>query len=199
MSCIKLGITGGMGSGKSVATQYFKDKGAFTIDADAISRELTASGGEALPAIREEFGDTVFALDGSLDRRALAYVIFNDVTARRRLEAIIHPRVQRVTIEAIEKAEEEGYELCMLDVPLLFETGMDALCDYTLVITADLETRIQRVMERDNLPREAVVARIDNQLSDEERIRRASFVISNDQTLEKLYSELYAVYNKLHR
>lgn len=194
---IIIGLTGGIGSGKSETARHLMSLGAVHVDADAISRSLTAPGGEALEPIREVFGDGVFFEDGTLDRRALGEMVFNDVAARRALEGIIHPRVQRATMEAVDKAREDGADAVLLDVPLLFETGMDALCDVNWLITADREQRIQRVMARDGLTREAVEARINSQMSDEEKAARATKVIKNDQSVEKLKSELTGLYNQL--
>ena len=194
---IIIGLTGGIGSGKSETARHLVSLGAVHVDADAISRSLTAPGGEALEPIREVFGDGVFFEDGTLDRRALGDMVFNDVAARRALEGIIHPRVQRATMEAVDKAREDGADAVLLDVPLLFETGMDALCDVNWLITADREQRIQRVMARDGLTREAVEARINSQMSDEEKAARATKVIKNDQSVEKLKNELTGLYNQL--
>jgi len=194
---IIIGLTGGIGSGKSETARHLVSLGAVHVDADAISRSLTAPGGEALEPIREVFGDGVFFEDGTLDRRALGDRVFNDVAARRALEGIIHPRVQRATMEAVDKAREDGADAVLLDVPLLFETGMDALCDVNWLITADREQRIQRVMARDGITREAVEARINSQMSDEEKAARATKVIKNDQSVEKLKNELTGLYNQL--
>ena len=192
-----IGLTGGIGSGKTVVANYLVSLGAVHADADAISRGLTAPGGAALPAIREQFGDEVFCEDGTLNRRALGDVVFADTRARHALEAIIHPQVQHAVIECIDHARSEGADAVLLDVPLLFETGMDALCDVTWVITADQETRVQRVLARDNLSREQVESRIASQMSDEERCSRATHVIRNEQSVEKLKSEVAALYQQL--
>lgn len=192
-----IGLTGGMGSGKSEAAKHLVSLGATHVDADAISRSLTAPGGEALPAIREIFGDEVFFADGTLDRRALGSVVFADIAARHALEGIIHPRVQRISLEMADAAREAGEDAVLMDVPLLFETGMDALCDVTWVISADIEERIRRVMSRDGLSREDAEARFASQMTDEERAARATRVISNDQSIEKFKNELTAAYNQL--
>ena len=116
-----LGLTGGIGCGKSEAARHLSSLGAAHIDADAISRALTAPGGEALPEIRREFGDGVFALDGALDRRALAAVVFSDAAARRRLEEIIHPLVWARTRRAIDAVD---VPVAVLDVPLRVDVSM---------------------------------------------------------------------------
>ena len=194
-----IGLTGGMGSGKSEAARHLMSLGATHVDADAISRSLTAPGGEALPAIRETFGDEVFYADGTLDRRALGAVVFGNTAARHALEGIIHPRVQRIALEMADAARAAGEEAVLMDVPLLFETGMDALCDVTVVISADIEERIRRVMSRDGLSREEAEARFASQMSDEERCARATRVVCNNQSMDKFKSELTAMYQQLLR
>ena len=124
-----IGLTGGIGTGKSEAAKFLASLGAVHLDADAISHELTEPGGEALEPIRAEFGEGVFHEDGTLDRQALAQITFSDPARKRALEAILHPRIQRDIMRGIDRAAEEGAKVVILDVPLLFETGMDALCD----------------------------------------------------------------------
>ena len=192
-----IGLTGGMGSGKSEAARHLISLGATHVDADAISRSITAPGGEALPAIREAFGDEVFYSDGTLDRRKLGDVVFADTAARHALEGIVHPRVQRISLEMADAARAAGEAAVLLDVPLLFETGMDALCDVTWVIHADREERIRRVMARDGLSREQAEARFASQMSDGERASRATRVIYNNQSMEKFKAELTALYNQI--
>lgn len=192
-----IGLTGGMGSGKSEAARHLISLGATHVDADAISRSITAPGGEALPAIREAFGDDVFFSDGTLDRRKLGDVVFSDICARHALEGIIHPRVQRIALEMADAAHAAGEAAVLLDVPLLFETGMDALCDVTWVIHADREERIRRVMSRDGLTQEQAEARFASQMSDEARASRASRVIYNNQSMDKFKNELTSLYQQL--
>jgi len=194
-----IGLTGGMGSGKSVVANVLVSLGATHVDADAISRSLTAKDGIALPAIREAFGDGVFNADGTLNRRALGDIVFADEGARHTLEGIIHPRVQCEALKQADAAKESGADAVILDVPLLFETGMDALCDVTWVIYADRETRVQRVMNRDGLSREQIEARIDNQMSDDERSTRATRVIENILSLDKLKSDVTNYYQQILR
>lgn len=194
---IIIGLTGGIGAGKTEAGKILESLGAAHIDADAISRALTAPAGEALTDIRETFGDSVFNVDGTLDRRALAAAVFDNPERKRALEAILHPRVQRKALEAIDRARAVGTAAVVLDVPLLFETGMDALCDVTWVIEADPEERMRRIIARDGLTKDEIEARFLNQMSDEDRAARATKIIRNDISVEKLASELTACYNQL--
>lgn len=194
-----VGITGGIGCGKSEAARYLASLGARHIDADAISRQLTADGGEALGEIREIFGDEVFRADGSLDRRALGDRIFQDPAARRVLEGVIHPLVQRRAMDEIEAARRDGVAVTVLDVPLLFETGMDVLCDECWAMSVKPEVQLERVMERDHMTKEQAMARISSQMSMEERNSRAQRVINSGRAIEKTRAELNSLYQQLLR
>ena len=184
-----IGLTGGIGCGKSEAAAFLKEKGCAHVDADGISRALTAENGIALPAIRAQFGDGVFHEDGTLNRPALAQIVFESQDHRRALEAITHPLVQQQMLDAVEAAGAMGTKVVILDVPLLFETGMDVLCDETWTVTADPENQLERVMQR-GLTREQAQARIDSQMSTEERNARSTRVINTDRSIERTRAEL---------
>ena len=192
-----IGLTGGIGTGKSEAAKFLASLGAVHLDADAISHELTEPGGEALEPIRAEFGEGVFREDGTLDRQALANITFSDPARKRALEAILHPRIQRDIMRGIDRAAEEGAKVVILDVPLLFETGMDALCDETWVLSADPETQVARVMMRDRVERELVEARIQNQMPAEEKEKLATQVIPTERPMEKTQAELASMYQQV--
>lgn len=169
-----LGLTGGIACGKTHVARQLRALGVPVLDADAISRSLTAPGGEALPAIRSRFGSEVF--DGeTLDRRALGEAVFHDAEKRRDLEKIIHPlvigRMRRET-------EQSTAPIVGWDVPLLYEAGMDAQCDevWTVYVTAEEQRR--RVMRRDGLTAEQAQARIDSQMPLSEKRKRARHAIS---------------------
>ncbi|MDD7175361.1 MAG: dephospho-CoA kinase [Clostridiales bacterium] len=177
---MKIGLTGSIACGKSTVSAYLRELSLPVVDADAISRALTAPGGEALPALREAFGERVFCGD-VLDRRALASLVFSDERERERLNALLHPRIREQIVR----------ELCacpgpiaFADIPLLFECGMETLFDRVWVVTASRETQILRLHERDGLSREEACARIDAQMSQEEKIRRADAVIDTNGPVE---------------
>lgn len=176
-----LGLTGGIACGKSTVARKLEELGAVHIDADEISRSLTAPGGPALGRIREEFGDGVFNADGTLDRRALGAVVFADEAQKRALEGILHPMVQHGMLALADEAAEMGKKVCVLNVPLLYETGMDAMCDEVWVVTMPQEKQILRVMGRDRLTREEALARIRNQMPLEEKEARAAHVFRTDK------------------
>ena len=190
-----LGLTGGIGCGKTEAALHLASLGARHIDADAISRDLTAAGGEALPEIRRLFGDGVFLEDGQLNRRALADVVFYDAAAKRALEGVIHPLVQRRVMDVIHG--EHDALVAVLDVPLLFETGMDVLCDACWTMSAPEGVQLERVCARDGLDEERARARIANQMPMEARNARADRVINTDRPIEKTRQELTQLYQQL--
>ena len=194
-----VGLTGGTGTGKTEAAKYLESLGAARFDADEASRAVTAPGGAALPAIRAKFGDEVFYPDGTLNRRALGEIVFQSMPHRRALEGIIHPLVQRDLLERMDAAAAAGTRVIILDVPLLFETGMDALCDETWSLYADREIQISRIITRDGLTREQAEARIDSMMSTQERNERATHTINTDQTLEKTRQALQQLYRQAER
>ena len=186
-----LGLTGGMGCGKSEAARYLASLGAAHVDADAISRALTAPGGAALPAIRARFGDGVFLPDGALDRRALAEVVFDDPRSKRALEEIVHPLVWAQVRRQIAEAQAP---VAVLDVPLLFESGMDALCGETWVIDAPEEVQIARIRARDGLTEAQARARMNAQMPAAQRRARATRVIDSARPIEETRAELGRLY-----
>ncbi|MBQ3424073.1 MAG: dephospho-CoA kinase [Clostridia bacterium] len=189
-----IGVTGGIGCGKSEAAQFLETLGAVHLDADAVSRALTAPGGEALDEIRTVFGDGAFREDGTLDRAALGRLVFGNVQARRALEGILHPLVQRTMLQGMEDAAREGVKVVVLDVPLLFETGMDALCDETWALYVDRDKQIARIVARDGLSPEEATARIDSQMPVEQRNARATHAIHTDRPIERTHAELEQLY-----
>ena len=190
-----IGLTGGIGCGKSEAAAFLKTLGCAHVDADGISRAITAENGEALPAIRAQFGDGVFHEDGTLNRAALGEIVFSSEAHRRALEAITHPMVQSRVWAEIEAAGTRGDKIVILDVPLLFETGMDVLCDETWTVTASPEVQLERVMAR-GLTREQAQARIDSQMASEERVGRSTRVINTDRAVERTQAELGSLYQQ---
>lgn len=177
----RLGLTGGIGSGKSTVARLLEAQGAVIIDADALSRSLTAAGGLAIAPIAAEFGAQAIAPDGALDRGHMRDQVFADPQARQRLEAIIHPLVRQLTEQRVQQAEAEGARLLVFDVPLLVESGhWRERYDGVLVIDCSEATQVERVMARSQLTAETVRSIIANQASREERRAAADWVILND-------------------
>lgn len=177
----KLGLTGGIGSGKSTVAQMLADRGAAIIDADAISRGTTAAGGAAMPLIRQAFGPEFLAADGSLDRARMRQQVFQDPQARQRLEAIVHPLVAQETERQAGQAVAQGKRWLVFDIPLLAESsrGRDRF-DKVLVVDCSPQTQVQRVMARNGMSEDEVLRIIAAQTSREHRLAIADWVILND-------------------
>ncbi len=186
MRHLLIGITGGIGSGKSAVTATLRQRGEHVICADEVSREVVQPGFPGAEAIRAEFGGEFFLPDGTLDRAKLAKHIFNDQESVKRLNAILHPLIIGAIWERAASIEGRVF----IDAPLLIETGMHEKTDYVWVITADKETRIARVMARDSAERDAVEKRMRNQMDDAQRISVADEVIDNSGSLTDLRAQI---------
>ena len=184
---LRIGLTGGIGSGKSTVSRLLAERGAVIVDADAIAREVVEPGTPGLAAVVEAFGTGVLSPDGSLDRPALAAVVFADPESRRRLDAIVHPLVRARATEVAAAAPPDA--VLVNDVPLLVETGQGSSYDLVLVVEADPETRIARLVQR-GLTAEDARARIAVQATDEERRAVADVVLDNSGTPEELAAQV---------
>lgn len=179
---IVLGLTGSIGMGKSTTTAMFAGMGALIWNADDAVHALYAKGGAAVAPVGEAFPGVV--IDGAVDRSRLAGALGRDGDAFRRLEAIVHPLVVKGRLEALAAAEARGVRLAVLDIPLLFETGGDAAVDAVVVVTAPAAIQAERVLARPGMTRERFEAILARQLPDEEKRRRADFVIDTSLGLE---------------
>ena len=174
---LRIGLTGGIGSGKSTVAALLADRGAVVVDADRIAREVLEPGTPGLAAVVEEFGDGVLTADGALDRPALAAIVFTDPGARARLDGIVHPLVRATAAERVAAAPADA--VVVQDVPLLVETGQAGSYDLVLVVEADEETRVDRLVGR-GLTAEDARARMASQATDEQRRAVADVVLRND-------------------
>lgn len=188
-----IGLTGGIACGKSTISAALRDMGAIIIDGDVLSRELTAPGGSALPAIREHFGDGVFFPDGTLDRRQLGAIIFGSDEERLCLDGIMQPMLRRMILEGIEQARLSGADLCVLDMPLLYEAGLETLCDRVWCAWVPRETQLARLMARDGFTLEEAEARLRSQLPADEKAARADVVIDTGDTIQHTADRLPAL------
>lgn len=191
------GLTGGIGSGKSTVAAMLVERGLPVFDADERSREATRPGGEAYDAVVRAFGPALVRPDGTLDRQAVADIVFADAERRRMLEAAVHPVVEAAAREWIAEQERAGRRICFYSAPLLLEAGHDRDMDGVVVVTCDEEVRVGRVAERDGVDPGRVRARIRAQMSDAERIRRATHVLPNDGTLEQLRARVETLVDTL--
>lgn len=191
---LRIGLTGGIGSGKSTVAAMLAELGAALIDADAISRASTAPGGAALPAIAREFGPRLIAADGALDRAAMRELVFRDAGARQRLEAIVHPLVSAETERQARQALDAGHALLVFDVPLLVESlaRWREKVDRIVVVDCEPDTQIARVMARNQLPRPQIEQILAAQATREQRLAAADAVIHNGTgvTLEALRAQV---------
>jgi len=177
----RLGLTGGIGSGKSTVAAMLADLGATVIDADAIARAVTAPGGAAIAPIRAHFGDHFISPDGALDRAAMRHLAFADAGAKQQLEAIVHPLVQQETWRQAALEQAAGCPCLVFDIPLLVESNhWRQQVDQVLVVDCTPETQIARVMARSALDRAAVEAIIAAQASRARRLQAADIVILNE-------------------
>jgi dephospho-CoA kinase len=184
---LRIGLTGGIGSGKSTVSRLLAGHGAVIVDADVIAREVVEPGTPGLAAVVEAFGSEVLTPDGSLDRPALAAVVFGDPDARRRLDAIVHPLVRARATEVAAAAPPGA--VIVNDVPLLVETGQAAAYDLVLVVEADPETRVARLVQR-GLTAEDARARMAAQATDEQRRAVADVVLDNSGTENDLAAQV---------
>ena len=179
---LRIGLTGGIGSGKSTVGQMLQERGAAVIDADAIARSITAAHGAAMPAIAQTFGADFITPDGALDRERMRAHVFSHPEAKQALEAIIHPLVAQETQRQAQHAIANGHHTLVFDVPLLVESGTRwrSQVDRVLVVDCLEETQIQRVMARNGWKREAVQAIITAQASRTQKLAAADWVIDNE-------------------
>lgn len=191
-----LGLTGGIACGKSTISLTLKELGAVIIDGDVLSRELTAEGGAALPAIRKAFGDEVFHPDGTLNRRVLGAVVFADDRAREMLDAIMQPMLREMIQRGIEDARESDAAVCVLDMPLLYEKELDPLCGRVWCAYIPREIQLERLMQRDGFTLEEAESRLRSQLPAEEKAARADVVIDTSSPIQYTKECVISLYAK---
>jgi|LSQX01.2.fsa_nt_gb dephospho-CoA kinase len=182
-----IGVTGGIGSGKSTVSRTLRDLGAAVIDADVLAKNITGTGGRAFNELVEYFGKDILDDDGELDRSKLASIAFGDKVKLHALNSITHKYIAdkiHETVKALSDSDKWG--IIVIDAPLPIEKGFMDLADEVWVVTAKRETRIKRVMDRSGFTYEAVAERIDSQLRDEEYLRIADEVVENNGTVEEL-------------
>lgn len=188
-----LGLTGGIGSGKSAASQWFEAQSIVVVDADVVAREVVAIGQPALTQIQQAFGDWVLLADGSLNRRALREYIFQSPEARKTLESITHPAIRTSIIQQLHAAQSP---YAILVSPLLFETNQHELTQHTLLIDATIELQIERASQRDGQNIEQIRNIIAAQMSREQKQTMADDIVLNDGHLDHLYAHLRLLHQK---
>ena len=191
----RIGLTGGIGSGKSTLAQLLVARGVALIDADAVSRQLTAAGGAAMPDIKREFGPAFIAADGSLARDRMRELVFAQPEARLRLQALLHPRILSALLEQESLLINQGKPLVLLDIPLLVESAhWRQKLDRVLVVDCSTDTQIRRVMQRSGMTAEQVQGIMATQAHRAQRLSAADWVIDNDSDdIGKLMRQAQAI------
>jgi dephospho-CoA kinase len=196
---IVVAITGGIGSGKSLVAEFFRSWGAAIVDADQLARQVVAPGSDGIAEVQRAFPEEQLILaDGSLNRSKLASIIFADESSRKRLEAILHPRIRKLWRQRLDEIKQTEAPVIAYVVPLYFEsTHQIEEIQKVILVTAPDELKISRILARDGFSREAAQLRLKAQLPDQQKISRSDFVIYNDSTLEAAKDKAWGVYQDL--
>ncbi len=194
---LKIGLTGGIGSGKSAVADFFSELSVPVIDADVIAREVVKAGLPAYDAIVDAFGADVLRVDGELDRGKLRGIVFADASLRMVLENIIHPLVRLTMQEAISDASKSASNYCLVVIPLMIETGQTDLIDQLIVVDAPVALRVKRTVLRDEATPESVEAIIQAQVDGAQRRAAADFIIENTGSLVSLKVQVIQLHEEL--
>ncbi len=195
-----IGITGGIGAGKSTVSGYLASLGYPVFDADEVSRGLTADGSPVVDELAETFGEEILVRKGVLSREKLAEIVFSDPDKNRKLMQIVTMKVREAGQKWIsDYRKKEKYDIIILDIPLLFETGSEDLCDAVWFITADDEVRRRRVMARDGVTAEQVERRMRSQMPEKEKAERSDEIVDNSRGVEELHRTVDALLKKYDR
>ncbi len=192
-----IGLTGGIGSGKSTVAQFFLDKGIPVIDADKIGHACYLPGSKTFLEVVASFGKEIVAPDGNLDRKKLGAIVFKDADALNKLNSIVHPRMYQMMAEKIEAHRNVGESLVIMEAAILIEAGWTSLVDEVWVVTASENQVIKRVRERTGLPEEQIRSRIRSQMTNEDRTKQADRIIHNEGSLEELLATTTALVKAL--
>ena len=196
---LRVGLTGGIGSGKSAVTRLLAERGAAVVDADVVAREVVAPGTPGLAAVVEAFGEQVLRADGSLDREALGKRVFSDPGQLARLNAVVHPRIGERTAELLAEAEASAARVLVHDVPLLVENGLTSLYDVVVVVAAEPATQLDRLVRLRGMAEQDARARIDAQAPLADKLAVATHVVRNDGSREELEAQVEQLWEELER
>lgn len=185
-----LGLTGGIASGKSSISAMLKEMGFPIVDADEIARRVVEKGSPVLERIKEEFGEGVLNADGTLNRKALGQLVFNSSKKLELLNSITHPAIIEEIRRDIDALSAKGERLCVLDVPLLIESGINNMADAVLLVYVDEKTQLYRLMNRDHIPEELALKKISSQMSYNEKKKYADYIIDNSGSLDCTRAQL---------
>ncbi|MGE0598036.1 MAG: dephospho-CoA kinase [Dehalococcoidia bacterium] len=194
-----IGLTGGIASGKSTVTRFFKDLDIPVIDADVLGHRTYDPGTDTFAAVVKAFGDDLVAADGTIDRRVLGGKVFGKPDELKRLTDIVWPGIRKLASEALSEFEAAGNTIVVLEAAVMFEAGWEDLVDDIWVVVVEPDLAVKRLAERNGLDETAARARIDSQLSNAERIARSHVVITNNGTLEELQSAIQSAWDELQQ
>ena len=193
-----IGLTGSIGSGKSTAAGFFRKLGARLIDADKIARKVVEPGEPALIKLTEAFGKKILRNDGTLNRKIVAEIVFSSGEKRKLLNSIIHPSIYDEIYRSIEDYRKEGADIVIVEAALLLEKkGLIELLDKLIVVSIDEETQKKRLIGRGDLTHEQIDARINSQLSNNEKVKHADYIIDNNGKLEETRKHVMEIWSKL--
>jgi dephospho-CoA kinase len=195
----RIGLTGGIATGKTWVRARFDDLGVPTIDADVLAREVVAPGTPGLAAVVNRFGREMLTVAGALDRQKLGRIVFTDAAARRALEGIIHPEVRQSIDQWFDALDPQVHRWAIADIPLLYETGRDRDFDAVIVVACEPETQVRRIVARDALTEQEARQRMAAQLPIEDKAARADYVIRTDGTLDETDDQVNALWADLNR
>ncbi len=195
---LRVGLTGGIGSGKSTASNYLRTLGAYVFDADKEAKELIDTNDTVQHELISEFGTDIINIEGQVDKKKLSRVAFQDDDHQERLNAVVHPHVYDLIDASYKKAMNDNkYNIFIVDAALVYESGLHSHLDYVIVVTAQLKFRMERSLSRNTLTREEILKRMDFQWPEEEKVNASDFVIHNDTSEEDLQSKLKEILSKL--
>ena len=185
-----VGLTGGISSGKSTVSSYFKQLVIPVIDGDEVARKVVEPNSQGAIEIRKAFGSDVFEEDGSLNRQKLGALIFSNAENRQKLDDLLQPLIKIMILDEIEEYRQKGETMIVLDLPLLFEKYYEELCEEIIVVYIPKELQLERLMKRNQYTKQEALSRIDSQLSIEEKRKRATVLLDNQGTIQQLYQQV---------
>jgi dephospho-CoA kinase len=194
-----IGLTGNIASGKTEVAKIFKELGAKVIDADKIAREVVEPGEAAWQEIVEEFGGNILNPDGSINRKKLGEIIFNDDKKREQLNQITHPRIMTKLKETIDNYKKENVKLVIIEAALIVERGgLLKVIDELIVVSTDPEAQVERIMTRDGLRRDEALSRMESQMPISEKTKHAAYIIDNSGSLGETRKQVEEVWEKIN-
>tara|TARA_B110001454_G_scaffold9889_1_gene9282 strand:+ start:5446 stop:6039 length:594 start_codon:yes stop_codon:yes gene_type:complete len=195
---LKVGLTGGIGSGKSTARRYFESLGAFVLDADEEVKSLITSNETVQYELISEFGTDIIDVTGRVNKKKLARIAFQDEDHQQRLNSVVHPYIFNLIDKEFNRVfNDKKHGVFIVDAALIYETGFDAHLDYVIVVTAHLKNRMERALGRETLSREEILKRVGFQWPEEEKVNMADFVVHNDGTEAELQKNIESLIKKL--